>query len=186
MARQINFFLHPDDQEDFDKLLKSFGEVILVPHLHHTNNITTVEDTLIRNIKNDKKRIYLVRSVDFKYIELEYIQKFDYWLVKDNGVPVLHFDRSIYTDNKIQRGRLYFEPQILQGSQWVNKSEDFINWADKIIRAARHKLKKYKHQMGNYIYTEYLGANALLWLEETQAEVASAGCELISKIRKRI
>lgn len=179
MGRQINFFLHPDDQEDFDKLLKSFGEVVLFRDYNYSNKVNTVQDTLIRDIDKEKNRVYLIRPEDFKDIPLEYVKNYDYWYVKSNSLPVLHFDRSVYRDKKIQRGRLYFEPKYVNDIGWVNKPDDFIIWADKILKTVRNKLKKYKYQMGSYNYTEYLGANALKWLLETEAKVESAGCELI-------
>ncbi|TKK64045.1 hypothetical protein FC093_23395 [Ilyomonas limi] len=179
MGRQINFFLHPDDQPSLDKLLKSFGKIILLPYYHHDNKISTVEDTIVRDVKKEGARIYLVRQEDFKEIKLEHISKFNYWLVADNKLPVLHFDRSIFKDNKIHSGRLYFQPQFADNMQWIKKSDTFINWADNIIKTVRRKLKKYKHKMGNYEYTGYLGDNALKWLKEHKAEVGAAGHELI-------
>lgn len=182
MGRQINFFLHPDDQADFDKLLKSFGDVVLLPYYHYDNKISTVADTIVRDIKKEGSRIYLVRPVDFKYIKLVHIEKFNYWLVDDNSLPVLHFDRSVYRDNSIHRGRLYFQPQFVENMERVKKSDDFVYWADKIIKTVRLKLKKHKYQMGSYNYTEYLGENALDWLDKTKAEVGGAGSQLIPTI----
>ncbi len=180
MGRQINFFLHPDDQDDFDKLLKSFGDVVLLPYYHFNNKIFTAADTIVRDIKKEGSRIYLVRPEDFMDIKLVHIEKFNYWLVDDNSLPVLHFDRSIYRDNTIHRGRLYFQPQFVENMEWVKKSDDFVNWADKIIKTVRRKLKKHKYQMGNYNYTEYLGENAFDWLDKTKAEVGGAGSRLIT------
>ena len=179
MGRQINFFLHPDDQENFDTLLKSFGEVVLIPYYHHDKKISTVDDTIVRDEKIEGSRIYLVRQADFKDIKLEYYSNYNYWLVADNKSPVLHFDRSIFKGNKIYRGRLYFQPQFVDNMQWIKKSDAFVNWADNIIKTVRRKLKKYKHKMGNYEYTEYLSEHALTWLKENQAEVGAAGSELI-------
>lgn len=179
MARQINFFLHPDDQEYFDNLLKSFGEVVLFRDYNYYNELTTIGDTMIRDIDKEKKRVYLVRQEDFKDIHLQYVEKHHYWYVKNDSLPVVYFDRSVFRDNIIQRGRLYFETKYLNNGEWVDKPEDFIIWADKILRTVRSRLKKYKHQMGKYNYTEYLGVNALKWLQETEAKVESAGCELI-------
>lgn len=178
MGRQINFFLHQDDQADFDTLLKSFGEVVLLPYYHYDNKISIVTDTLVRDIKKEGSRIYLVRPQDLPSIKLRHIVKFNYWLVESDS-PALDFDRSIFTDNTIQRGRLYFQPQFVENMQWVKKSDEFVKWADKIISTVRRKLKKYKHQMGTYTYIEYLGVQALKWLEENKAEVRDAGQKLI-------
>ncbi len=179
MGRQINFFLHPEDHDDFDKLLKSFGDVIQLPYYHFDNKISTVEDTMIRDLKKEGSRIYLVRPEDFKQIKIRHIEKFNYWLVDDNTLPVLHFDRSVFRDNIIYSGRLYFQPQFVENMQWVKKSDDFVNWADNIVKTVRRKLKKHKHQMGSYNYTAYLGENALEWLDKTKAEVGGAGSALI-------
>jgi hypothetical protein len=43
MGRQINFFLRQDDQPGLDKLLKSFGDIVLIPYYHHDNRVATVE-----------------------------------------------------------------------------------------------------------------------------------------------
>ena len=74
MGRQINFFLHQDDQDEFDKLLKSFGEVVLLPYYHFDNKISTVTDTLIRDVRKEGTRVYLVRLQDFKDIKLHRIE----------------------------------------------------------------------------------------------------------------
>ncbi len=174
MGRQINFFLHPDDQEDFDRLLKSFGDLVLFRDYNYSDEVTIVKDTLIRDIDKEKYRVYLIRPADFKDFPLKHVEKFNYWYVESSSLPVLHFDRSVYRDNKIQRGRLYFEPKYVDDTGWVNKSDDFINWADKIIKTVRNRLKKYKSQMGSSTYTEYLGANALKWLHETEAKLEMA------------
>ena len=179
MGRQVNFFLHPDDQENFDTLLKSFGNVILVSYYHYDNKISTVSDTIIRDLKKEGSRIYLARQVDFKDIKLEYFTNFNCWLVADNQLPVLHFDRSVFKGNKIHSGRLYFQTQFVDNMQWVKKPDDFINWADNIITTVRRKLRKYKYKMSNYDYTQYLGENALKWLIENGAEIGAAGHELI-------
>jgi len=57
--------------------------------------------------------------------------------------------------------------------------------ADKIISTVRRRLKKHKYQIGGFNHIAYLGPNALNWLEKTEAEVTSAGCELISKLSKQ-
>jgi hypothetical protein len=181
MARQINFFLHPGDHESFDELLKSFGDVVLFRDYHYSDVLTTIGDTLIRDINKEKNRVYLMRRTDFKGIQLEYVENHHYWYVNNRSLPVLHFDRSVYSDKSIQRDRLYFEPRYLKNSEWVNKPDDFVGWADKILKTVRTRLKKYKYHMGNYNYTEYLGTSALKWLQETEAKVASAGCELVSQ-----
>jgi len=182
MGRQINFFLHQDDQADFDRLLKTFGDIILLPYYHYDNKVSIIEDTLIRDRAKEGRRVYLIRRSDFKNIPLTHIEKFGYWLVDDRALPIVHFDRGVTEDEKIERGRIYFQPDFVDPKErrMVKKSDDFVKWADNIIRTVRRKLKKYKYGMGSYSYTAYLGDNAVNWKELNRAEIGGAGAELRS------
>lgn len=182
MGRQINFFLHQDDQVDFDKLLKSLGDIVILPYYHHDNKVSTIEDTLIRDPKKEGRRVYLIRRQDFSDIPLTHIEKFGYWLVDDHTLPIVHFDRGATKDDKIERGRIYFQADYVDTKQMVmiKKPEDFVKWADNIIKTVRRKLKKQKYNLGSYVYTEYLGDHAVKWKEFNRADIAAAGAELKS------
>ena len=182
MGRQINFFLHQDDQADFDRLLKTFGDIALLPYYHRDGKVSTIEDTLIRDASKEGRRVYLIRRSDFKNIPLTHIEKFGYWLVDDRALPIVHFDRGVTKDDKIERGRIYFQPDFVdsQEMRMVKKSDDCIKWADNSIKSVRRKLKKHKYKLGAYTYTEYLGENAMKWKEFNRAEIAAAGAELKS------
>lgn len=182
MGRQVNFYLHQDDQIDFDRLLKTLGDIVLLPYYHYDNEVSTTEDTLVRDVKNEGRRVYLIRRVDFKNIPLTHIVKFGYWLVDDLELPVVHFDRGITTDSKIERGRLYFQTDFVNSKEMrmVKKTDDFIQWADHIIKTVRRKLKKHKFMQGPYAYNEYFGEHALAWKERNSAEIGP-GAELKSR-----
>ena len=64
----------------------------------------------------------------------------------------------------------------------VKKPDDFIDWADNIIKTVRRKLKKHPCNMGSHIYKEYLGENAVKWKEDNRAELGVARLELRSMI----
>ncbi len=184
MGRQINFFLHQDDQDEFDKLLKSFGDILLLPYFHYDNKVATVGDTIIRDLRKEERRVYLIRTKDFNKVRLTHIEKFGYWLVDDDSLPVIHFDRSVTMDNKIQSGRLYFTTDYVDSDKMlmIKKEDDFIKWADNVIKTVRRKLIKQKYNMGPYAYTEYLGPHAVKWKEFNRAEIAAAGAELKSSV----
>ncbi|SEW51876.1 hypothetical protein [Chitinophaga arvensicola] len=178
MGRQVTFFLHPDDQKDFDTLLKSFGEVQILSYYHYDNKISTVDDTLIKGLGKQANRVYLVRPQDFELMKLSHIEKFGYWLLKDNELPVLHFDRCSFDGNELHQGRLYFQPRYAESMQIVNKSEDFIKWADSIIKVVRRKLKKHKFDMDGWDYTDHVGKNALNWIESNNPKSCGGGSSL--------
>lgn len=182
MGRQVSFFLHQDDQADFDRLLKTFGDIVILPYYHYNNKVSTIEDTLIRDSIKEGRRVYLIRRSDFRNIPLTHIEDFGYWLVNDRALPIVHFDRGVTKEDKIERGRIYFQPDFVdpKETRMIKKSDDFIKWADNIIKTVRRKLKKHKYKLGNYTYTEYLGDNAVKWKELNRAEIAAAGAALRS------
>ena len=170
MGRQINFYLHPNDYQEFENLLKATGDIIFLPYFHYDGKVRTIDTTIPVDIRKEGERIYLVRRQDLKQIELEHIEKFGYWLLADNRLPVVHYDRCGFDNEKIIRGRLYFQPSFVKDMQWVNKSEDFVSWADNTIKAARRKLKIYKFDMGGWGFSEYVGKYAKEWLDKTKQE----------------
>src|SRR5687768_3831778 len=177
MGRQINFYLHWDDQADFDKLLKSFGDIVLLPYYHYDNKVSIAEDTIVRDLKKEGNRIYLIRRKDFKNIPLTHIKNFGYWLIEDKALPVVHFDRCVMTTNKMETGRIYFQTYYLNSDEMkmVNMPDEFIRWGDKIINTIRRKLKKYNHSIGTRACTEYVGEHALQWLTVNRAVLAQGG-----------
>lgn len=170
MGRQINFYLHPDDYQEFEDLLKATGDIIFLPHFHYHGKVRTVDTTIPIDIRKEGSRIYLVRQQDFKQLKLDHIEKFGYWLVADNDLPVLHYDRCDFDNNKIIRGRLYFQPSFVKDMQWINKSEEFVSWSDNVIKTARRRLKRYKFNMGGWGFSEYVGTHAKEWLDKTKQE----------------
>jgi hypothetical protein len=170
MGRQINFYLHPDDYLEFEDLLKATGDIIFLPHFHYDGKVRTVDTTIPVDLRKEGSRIYLVRQQDLNKIEIHHIEKFGYWLVTDSHLPVLHYSRCGFDNGKIIRGRLYFQPAFVNDMQWVNKPEDFVIWADKVIKTARRKLKKYKFDMGGWSFSEYVGKHAKEWLDKTKQE----------------
>jgi len=181
MGKQVTFFLHSDDQLDFDLHLKSFGDVLLIPYFHYENTIATIENTLVEKILKNGNRTYLIQPENFGDIELEPLEKFEYQLVKDQKLPVLHFDKSLNNDKSIFRGRLYFQPKFMEDGEWKSKPDDFVKWADKIISSTRRKLKKYRHHVGKYEYVDYFEEHALDWYLKNEGTMINGGQEIIIK-----
>jgi hypothetical protein len=83
MGRQINFYLHPDDQHDFDTMLKSRGDIVVVPYHHYSDKVSTVPDTIVKDITKEGSRVYLLRPEDFKELRLKYFEKRNLWFIDE-------------------------------------------------------------------------------------------------------
>ncbi len=180
MGRQVNFFLHKDDEEDFDKFLKSFGDVVLLPYHHYDNKTSIIPDTILRNIQKEGGRVFLVQPEHLKDIKLHHIKKFDHWLLDESSLPILHYDRCISRPGEIQSGRLYFEPKFVANDAWQAKPDAFVKWADKIINSVRRNLKKHQLRIGEYTTSAYLGNHAGIWTEKNKAILQPGGHLLTS------
>jgi len=175
MGRQVNFYLHGEDQNEFDDLLKSCGNPVILPFYYPENQVFTVADTLMRNNEKEGDRVYLVRPMDFPQMQLEYNAYHGRWYLKEFELPVLHYDRCSSTENEIYRGRLWFQPHYSKNGEWAFHSEEFIRWADNVINKARRKLKKVAIGPENYKYQAYVGKSAALWIEKNRPALKGEG-----------
>lgn len=182
MGRQVNFFLHPDDQADFDFFLKKTGDIVFIPYFHSTNKLTVIDNPVMNDCITRESRVYLARKKDLPLIGLHYMEAQKHWLVNSDA-PVLHFDRCILRENAIDCGRLYFQTSYLKDMRWAFKPDESIKWADTIIRATRRKLNKYTYERGKYTYSALLGNAALEWLKNNDANVSNTGTSIIKKIK---
>ncbi|KAF0200975.1 MAG: hypothetical protein FD170_3007 [Bacteroidetes bacterium] len=180
MGRQINFFLHPDDQNDFNSFLKSFDDICFLSYYHKTENPTIIDDTLIRDHIKEGSRVHLIRKQDLKDIRFHFIEKFNCWLIDNNSSPVLDFDRCITWENYLHRGRLYFQPKFVDNLQWIEKNADFVKWSDFIISKTRRYFKKfkYKYEGSSYEYNAYLSEKAMSLLTDKKAALGLNGDSL--------
>jgi hypothetical protein len=181
MGKQINFYLHPDDYQDFEDVIKTTEDILFLPYYHYDNKVSIVSTTIPSDLKRDGFRIYLIRKQDLNQMQLNHIEKFGYWLIADNHLPVLHYDLCRFENEKIMRGRLYFNASFVEDMKWVNKSEDFVNWADSVIKTSRRKLKRYKFDMGGWGFSEYVGKHAKDWLDKTKQEKQIDDSTLVSR-----
>ncbi len=180
MGRQINFYLHPDDYHDFEDILRASGDIAFLPYYHYDNVVSIAETTIPTDIRKEGRGIYLVRRSDLKQIKLQHIEKYGYWLVADRHLPVLHYDRCSFENNKIIRGRLYFQPQYISDMKSFNKPEDFVKWADDVIKTVKRNLKRHKFDMGGWGFSEYIGKHAKEWLDKTKKEMQIDDSTLVS------
>jgi len=175
MGRQVNFYLHGEDQNEFDALLRSCGNPVILPFYYPKNQVFTVPNTLMRNKEKEGERVYLVRLMDFPEMQLEYNAYYGNWYLKEFELPVLHYDRCSNTESEIYRGRLWFQLNYRKNMEWAFHSEEFIKWANSVINKARRKLKKIAIDPENYNYQAYVGKSAASWIEKNRPALKGEG-----------
>jgi hypothetical protein len=86
--------------------------------------------------------VVLVRAVELAAIRMDFIPQRGYWTINALRSPIIEFRRSYMDDNIIRQGRMYFIPRYLENNQWVDKSPEFVAWADSILRFMRRHLRR--------------------------------------------
>jgi hypothetical protein len=183
MGRQVNFFLHPDDQKDFDDLLKTFDDICFLSYYHKSNNPTVINDTIMLDHIKEGSRVHLVRRQDLELVKLNFVEKFNYRLIDNTASPVLDFDRCVVNENDLRRGRLYFQPKYFENLKWIEKDINFIKWSDNIIAKTKKYFKKfkYKYEQSPYEYIAYLSPNSMRLLLKNNAMIGLTGDRLTIK-----
>ena len=79
---------------------------------------------------------WIVRPQDLPCLTRYLVEAQGYWLIDQSACPVVDWrrDRS-HTDP----GRIYFSTQLRVDGQWVSAPEEFIAWADGILRWVRRR-----------------------------------------------
>lgn len=169
--------MNKEDQTYFDNLLATWENLVFINDISLDGEVAIISDSLLLNESEDLN-FYLARREDLNDIQLKFLPSQYYWYVDSLQSPVIKYSRCYFTDTMIRRGRLWFQPGAYKDSEWIDKNQDFVEWADTIIKKIRRKLKRYKHQKGEYTYSEYVGESTLKWAQENNAEILSGGNEL--------
>ncbi|MEZ4265912.1 MAG: hypothetical protein R3F39_06000 [Myxococcota bacterium] len=180
MAKQVNLFLHPDDQAEFDRLLRSFGDVGFVPEFQRSAQVATVPDSLAPAARVDVEgsRLLLLHPDDVNSLRL--VPSGDHWLVDLAPLSAVHFDRSVLRDDRIVQGRLYFEPRYVRDGQRVDKPAAFVARADQLLRGARRHLQRLEQEVGGHKSVAHIGAAALVWKKHHHATMRAGHLALIA------
>lgn len=140
MGRQINFFMHPDDLQEFELEIKKNPEVIILAAKSDQK-----KPTILNSLggKMDCLGIYLTRKKLIDQVKLEYIAMQKYWLIDGLTSPAVEFDDGFFDGKILRRGRIYFETGFYDTKEkWQEKPEEFIKCGDSLIRWIRKKYKK--------------------------------------------
>ncbi len=166
-SKQLNFFITPEDRDSINIFLSKNNCYILVDKGNASSNeLPKLEEGIFQ--------VYLTKKEFIKNIRT---------LVTDNGVeyidnmisPVLQFNLGgfyPYNNNLLQRGRFYFIAGYYNNNEnFVDKSSDFVNWSNTIIKSFRKEfLKKYTEE-STFLYSE----SAITWIKTNNAVLVNGG-----------
>ncbi len=133
MGRQVNFFMHPEDENVFLDFLKTTGDVAYIPLPQKSMHLQTSDKITPRNHPDCWLRVYLLLKTYSDDVIMEEVKSQRYWLI-DEFSPVIQFRRCFFDGKILRRGRLYFVTSYYdeQGEK-VSLPEPFLKWGARIL-----------------------------------------------------
>ena len=153
MGRQVSFYAGPRDIEALTQELRKRGAVIVA------DRVPTPEPLIARgDLPMIEGEIYawLVREEDLSSIEWGHYPKLGYWVLDQMGSPAVQYLGPMIKNQVMSTGRLWFSPER---SVLRKKPEDFIRWADSLLRVPRKLFSRLPKPEG-YSYTHHIGPEA--------------------------
>lgn len=143
MARQVNFFLLPEDASEIEQLIRSYAPVRILRR--NTKNAKFVEaNTLVFDTQKQPELFFaLAREPDLRLISNREVTLGERYVVDTLRSPVVEFTSCFFDDAILRRGRMYFTSGYYdENGEWVTKDEMFVSWATKLLSKVRRKLVK--------------------------------------------
>jgi len=105
--------------------------------------------------------IYLAPSSQMENIVCEKVPSKGYWTIDSLFSPVVEFSRCYFNGKVLREGRLFYDTGYYdEFEKWVDKSKDFLKWAEKLFRITKKVLNKSPDNQA------YIGPNALIWIKK--------------------
>lgn len=143
MGRQVNFFMHPDDLKEFQREFLENSSILSINSRSKSSVPEILETTQMSGENGSWLQIFLVQKENFSEVKMQYIKDQNYWMVDDSISPVIEFDRCYFDEKILRRGRIYFQTGFYDMKEkWKERSEEFIKWADSLLRWIRKKYKR--------------------------------------------
>jgi hypothetical protein len=157
MGRQVNFYMLPEDQLEFEAWLRAKGDVCFINQPLRTEEIEVIPTLIVPEMGKTWLGVYLAQRTDLENILVKYVASQNYWLIDDNQSPVVEFGRCYFDGSILGRGRLYFRTGFYSDEE-QEKEKQFINWADKILKWIR------THYNRDPKTGYYIGPHAKKWI----------------------
>jgi hypothetical protein len=149
-SRQVNFYVHPEEQEWLEERLEGAGQFTIVRGLDESGRAKLSSTTVIKEFGKEDLKIYLVRPEDVDRIcsvgAPNRVERF----VDDLRSPVVEFSRCYFDERVLRRGRLYMVDSYYDDfDRLTKKPADFVAWGRKLIDVVRNSLER--RSDGDYV-----------------------------------
>ena len=154
-GKQFGFFLSSADQVGFEEALRSSGDIVFLKYWPSSRRPEEVDTSQISVMGQEILQLWISRKEDIPHVKFLPVKGRDTFSCDPTFAPVVEFGRCYETSRYIRSGRLYrVDKYWNEDKQLVDKPVEFIEWADRLYKAAKASLTKVEQGF-------YAGAEAL-------------------------
>jgi hypothetical protein len=154
-GKQFSFFLGQEDQGEFEKALRSSGDVAFLKVWPKSPRPEELSTSRVLAMGQEILNVWIARREDLHNIEFRPLRGRDVFSCDPMFAPVIEFGRCYVAERFIRAGRLYrIDKYWDQNKQLESKPDTFIDWADRLYKLAQASLTKVEQGC-------YAGAEAL-------------------------
>lgn len=140
MGRQINFYLGPSDEIDFERSLRRADDIVFLQERGPEPTIVELKTTT--RTEGQWSRIIVTQRSLVNLLTPRLIPTLGLWTIDNLDQPVVQFDTCFRDETVITPGRLFRQDSHFVGELLVRKPDSFVRWADSLYRYARKFLTK--------------------------------------------
>jgi hypothetical protein len=136
VGRQVNYRSHPADIADLERYLISAGGVVV------GQPSETAEPVIYDSLDVDhmlpparRNRSLIARPDDLPQCRWRHHPQG--WLIDKLDSPVVEYSPGYDASGVARRGRMWFATTYLRDDEIVAADDDFVRWADRILRWVR-------------------------------------------------
>jgi hypothetical protein len=170
---QLNFFIHPDDLKAIETFLIANNALFISQPTFDRDDPYTSSIAYPKSV-DEFDKVFVSHPKFINEVYFDWIEKQGYHLVKVLPSYVLEFSRGGFTLNgeKLNRARFYFTKH---DDVEVAKTDEFVAWADGIIKNFKKSFLKRIDNGRDYFFSERI----ISWMKETDAKLDTPGLTLI-------
>jgi hypothetical protein len=140
-GRQLNFYLAPGDQAPFEDALRTAVDFVVLKSRSHSPLPEFLTTVVVTHFGSEPLRVLLAPPNEISAVSFQPIRGRTEFSCDPTLAPIIEFDRSYVGKDFIRLGRLYYVPRYLDaGRRPVSKSSGFLDWANRLMRAAKASL----------------------------------------------
>jgi hydroxymethylpyrimidine pyrophosphatase-like HAD family hydrolase len=176
-SKQINFFLAPEDLPKVITFINENGGVIYKRHADTKDkpvkyNLLINEESIIQ--------VCVCKEEYTAFLSFEYLQnrkEFYIEIGKSNCIEFSFGGFYPYSDKELHRSRFYFVTKYYEGDELVKKDEEFLAWADDVLKKFKKQFLIKAKELSDY----YVTANFIEWVKKTEARPTPDGTKFVIK-----